>query len=287
MKIIKPSAIRHTQAMISMCLCACLLAGCISAVDDANLSSTTPLAAIETPTATIEWFPASSTPTDTPVPAATATPIALEGLGVVVVNNALDEPADWSNLTGPDSGVPNQLVLMDGTLIFAINQSPARFITINQNILLTDSAISVRTMVNRCSAGDTYGILFKANTEQMTNRLALNCNGQFRVEQLREGSTLPLSEWLQSGDVPQGGPANVIITIWSAGNETRIFLNNHYQLSVFDKYYPSGSIGFFASGNGDLGMNVQFSDLLIQRVDYASPTPTAANGSKPIGTPTR
>ena len=289
MKLTNSNDIRHTVAALLMG-CLVFLSACVGPANPESEADPqiTPTIILPTETATIIWFPATSTPTQTPIPLPTSTAIAMEGLGGQIGSDPFEDPAAWTNLSIASDDRPNRTLLADGSIVFAINQAPAQLATLNQEYLLTDSAINVTANINRCAPQDTFGILFKAQGEKLGNRISINCNGQFRLEQLRANMTIPLTDWLTSGDVPIGGPATISIGIWTAGNETRIFLNNHYQTSIFDKFYTNGGVGFFANSNGDLGMNVQFADLLIQQVAFQSPTPAPSQrpGSNPAFTVT-
>ena len=201
MNITKLSVIRHTILFANLFL---ILVGCVAQQDERSTVNSNPASTegVLVSTATIEWFPATATPTATSLPLPTATTTYLEGLSDFVQVDPFTDPKQWSNISDGASDSPNQALFSNQALVFAINQSPARFVSINQGMILEDSAITVRININRCSPADTYGLLFKANTEQIANRLNLRCDGQLRVEQLRDNSIHPLTEWLPSGDVP-------------------------------------------------------------------------------------
>ncbi len=240
---------------------------------------------LPTETATVVWFPATSTPTPLPPPQPTSTTVVLSGIGEVVSIDQFTDPEAWVNTQLQGGNSPNRSILSDSTLVFAINQPPARLTTFNQKVLLADAAISITFTVNRCTAGDVYGVLFNTQNEKYGNRLTMNCDGRFRVEQLRENLTLPLTEWVASGDVPVGSPGVVKVTIWTAGVETRVFLNDHFQASIIDSYYRNGSFGFFVSATNEAGLNIKVSDLSVNQVNFLSPTPDPAKNVTLTQTP--
>lgn len=270
-----------------------LLSGCVQQPAE-SADATDPLVSLagsttptSQPSATIVWFPATSTPTIQPPPLPTATQVGLSGIGDPLNVDQFSDPAKWTGVVEGNIS-PNRIILDDKGMVFALNQTPARLISLNNELFLENSYITVNVSINRCSGSDTYGVLFKAGSDAYANRLALNCKGEIRVEQLRPNMTLPLSEWVGSGDVPVGAPGEVRIGIWSSGPEIRIFLNDHYQFTLFDSYYKTGTIGFFSSSTDAVGSNIRFSGLEVAKVVFseASPTPPPSPSRQPNPTGT-
>ena len=103
-----------------------------------------------------------------------------------------------------------------------------------------------------------------------------------RVDRVRGGEVYPLSKWELSGDIPISLPGKVKIGVWAAGAELRFFLNDHYQLTVFDPLFKSGVLGYIVNATSEIGMNVSFSNLLVNDVSYVSPTPTSTPSKTPL-----
>jgi hypothetical protein len=61
----------------------------------------------------------------------------------------------------------------------------------------------------------------------------------------------------------------------------RFFLNGRYQFSVIDSIFKTGTLGAFASASSPGGMNIGFSNLTVNSVEYVSPTPTATASKTP------
>jgi hypothetical protein len=87
-----------------------------------------------------------------------------------------------------------------------------------------------------------------------------------------------------SGDVPPGAPGEVRIGLWVSGTEMRVFLNGHYQFTVSDPLFASGTLGVFARSGGENAVTITFSDLVVNEVSYASPTPTLTPSRTPTVT---
>lgn len=226
------------------------------------------------PTGTIVWFPATATWTSFPTIQASATPELFPGLGSQVYQDDFSDLQTWS-LTKTESSGTNSIILGRKRLTLAINAPPAALFSLNNELALTDFFAEITVSVNRCFGPDVYGMLFRAASGAYTYRFLLNCSGKTRVEQTRESRTSPLQDWVLSGDAPPGAPGLVKMGVWAAGAEMRFFLNGHYQFSVIDPVFKSGSLGVFANAINPDGMNISFSDLRINSVVYVSPTPSA------------
>jgi hypothetical protein len=145
----------------------------------------------------------------------------------------------------------------------------------------------VTARTNLCSGSDEYGMIFRASPGNNYYRYVLACDGTVHLEIVRNAQKSPLSEPLPSGDAPPGAPGEVRLGVWASGTELRFFLNGRYQFSVFDRTFSNGTLGFFARSNGENPLSVNFSDLTVSAVSFASPTPTVTPSitPKPTRTP--
>jgi hypothetical protein len=231
-------------------------------------------------TPTIAWFPDTRTPTPSPTVFISPTLEPFPGLGQVIFEDDFSDPVYWTNIKDSTEG-GNAALLGDNLLTLAINQTPASLFSVRKDLLLGDFYAETLVSLNRCSGDDAYGMLFRSAADLYAYRFILSCNGTLRVERLRGGESLPLADWLPSGDAPSGPPAEIRLGVWAAGSEFRFFVNGRYQLSVFDTLYKSGSLGVFARAASPSGMNVGFSQLTVQAVSYVSPTPTPTASRTP------
>ena len=237
-----------------------------------------------TSTATINWFPQEDTPTPFPTSVAAPTLDALPGRGAQTFSDDFSDPQPWQSAkTAGDGG--NNIIVNRNRLTIAINVPPAYVFSMRKDLLLKDFYTEVVVDLNRCAVGDSYGLLFRATSNQDAYRYTLGCNGQVRVERLKANVLVPLQNWLPSGDAPIASPAKVTMGVWFAGVEMRFFLNGHYQFNIIDPVFRMGTLGLFASGVSPNGMNVSFSQLTVNEVAFASPTPTST--PRKTITPTR
>jgi hypothetical protein len=220
------------------------------------------------PTPTIVWFPPSATPS--PQAFATYTPIPemRPGVGDTVVTDDFSEPDLW-DIAASDQG---SAAINAGRLTLAV-QPGVYLISMRHELALGDFYAEVTANPGLCRDDDSYGLLVRGNAVAYY-RFSLSCNGTASVERVSVASRQVLQSAVISEDVPRGAPARVRIGMWVVGNEMRLFLNGFYQFSIFDGSYPVGTIGVFAQSKGETAVVVNYSDLVIQDVNYSVATRT-------------
>jgi hypothetical protein len=238
-----------------------------------------------TPSPTIDWFPATETPTASVTLPPSPTPILLPGLGGVTYTDDFSEPSRWLRAKSEPDGT-NSVIIERNRATIAINTTPATISSLHQELFLADFYAEMDVSVNRCEATDVYGLLIRAAGDFDSYRYTLNCQGETRVERMRDSIVYPLVEWTPSGDVPPGAPGEVTLGVWASGVEMRFFLNGRLQFRITDPVFRNGALGIFASARSPFGMNVSFQDLTLRSVVYASPTPTLTPSNTPLPTRT-
>jgi hypothetical protein len=231
-----------------------------------------------TETPTINWFPATNTPTSFPTSSPPPTAESLPGVGSLLFADDFSDETLWnvsvSNAASAQVG-NNQLTLV-------VNSGSLTIASLRSEPSLGDFYAEVTASTNLCRGSDQYGVLFRAAPGSYYYRFILACNGTIRLERVRGGVADILQNWIPSGDVPQGAPTEVRIGIWVSGGEMRFFLNDHFQFSWRDPVLHTGTIGFFAHASGATPVIVSFSRLEVYTLAYISPTPTVL----PTRTPT-
>lgn len=263
--------------LISLFLSACMINGAdLPPVNPKEALAGSPSPAVEnTPTPTIIWFPATSTFTPFPTSEATATYPPFPGMGEEIFQDDFSRAEVWSS-AGTESIGSNSLIINRNRLTLAINQSPARLMSINTRAeaSFADFYAEMTVSANRCSGDDAYGMLFRSAAENNTYRFMVNCKGMVSADHFASGSISLLQKWVPSGDAPPAAPGYIKMAVWAAGAEFRFYLNDHFQFAVVNNYIHRGSVGVFANSLSPDGMNISFSDLTVRSVDYVSPTPT-------------
>lgn len=232
----------------------------------------------ETPT--IRWFPPTNTPTPRPTRTQAPTLELLPGVGTLLFADSFRSDLPW-DLTPPGKA---SVQMQEGRLVLSLASGPQRLVTLRREPFLTDFYAEATAALSLCRDGDQYGLMVRASSESHY-RFVLACNGMARLERVRSGLTEVMQNWLPSGDVPPGAPAEVKIGVWTAGAELRFLLNDHLLFVQRDPYVRSGLLGFFAYAAGTTPVVVSFSDLHVFAVSYISPTPSLTPTRTP--TPTR
>ncbi len=237
---------------------------------DAILTTPIPLTPTETPlpTATINWFPPSATPTLKTFSTKAPTPEMRPGLGTELITDDFSSSAKW-DIAASNEASAN---IKNNRLTLSV-QSEVYMLSLRNDLVLTDYYAEITARPSLCRAEDSYGLLVRASASNYY-RFALSCNGTARAERISGGTRLILQQPLPSGDVPPGAPGEVRIGVWAVGREMRLFLNGRYQFSINDPSFPSGSLGVFVRSVGETAAVVSFSDLTVQSIDYVLPTPT-------------
>jgi hypothetical protein len=249
-----------TAAFISSC-----------SVLDALNATPAPILLTETPlpTATIDWFPASVTPTQgvfsTPNP---PTPEMRPGLGANYLTDDFSDPALWDTAKSDQASAE-----IDDNRLNLSAENKVYMISLRHELTASDYYAEITARPGLCRGDDSYGLLVRANAISYY-RFSLTCNGAAFAERINIGTHELLQKPLSSSDVPPGAPGEVRIGIWAVGPEMRLFLNGRYQFSVNNSNYPSGTIGVFVNSAGNSPVIVSFSRLTLQKVNYIAPTKT-------------
>jgi hypothetical protein len=258
------------------------LAAC-SPIRSAPLPATATDAPVPSPTATIQWFPATATLTPQPILIPSATPIYLPGVGDEIFTDNFSSPALW-NTASSDAG---SVSISRERITIAVKAPQTTLFSLRSEPLLGNFYAEISAHPALCRGGDSYGLLFRANGLD-AYRYALSCNGTVRLE-VKRAYNRPrvLAGPSPSGDVPPGSPGDVRLGVWAVGGELRFFLNGRHQFTITDPSLGAGTLGVFVeSAKASSAATVTFSDLVVQSVSYISPTPTITPSKTPIPTST-
>lgn len=250
-------------------VCELILAACSGGTLPATLTPTPP--ASDTPTATIVWFPPTSTATAAPTLPPAPTEDDRPGLGNLIFTDSFDDPQYWNTANSAEASA---MLTRNRLVLSIIAPGPLSITSLRSQPTVGDFYAEITADVSLCSGKDQYGLLFRAAGSGDYYRFVLNCSGQERLERVRGGVAYSVHDWLSSNDIPSGAPAQVELSVWAVGNEMRFFLNDNYQFSTVDPVFSSGGFGFYAYANGKSPVTISFSDLSVYSVAYTLPTPT-------------
>lgn len=230
-----------------------------------------------TASATIIWFPATSTPTSVPTREPEPTENLHPGVGDVLIKDDFSRQSMWS--TKSEAGA--NISLNSNELTLALQDEKAYKASLFSFDDLSSASVEVTSNVTLCKAEDSYGLLVRASNELTGYRFLVNCLGQVKLEILKSGKPYTLVDWMQSGQVLPGSPYQLRLRVWMVKDELRFFLNDVFQFSARDALFKSGKIGLFARQAADTPITVSYSNLVIRSIDSGyvlpkqTPKPTA------------
>ncbi len=223
------------------------------------------------PTATIDWFPTTPTPTHTLAPTLEPTPDMRPELGKVIYED------DFSNRSLWETGVTS-----DGSIAYGVNEitlaisQPQKALTTQPyDLQMDDFYLEITANPSLCSENDVYGILFRVNSRYDYYRLLVSCAGKVRIERIRQATTSVLQDWVIAGNIPPGAPLMVRLGLWVSGSSIRLFAGDFFLFEVEDDSFSSGSIGLYARSGGTTPLTVNFRNMVIYQVADAVPSPAS------------
>lgn len=228
----------------------------------------TPLPPTETVTltptlaATIDWFPATATPTLRPTQITEPTQEMHPGVGPIMIEDLLSSGSDWR--TGPFSA--GNITLVNDSIILAIQQSKASLLSLESKNVLRDFYLETAVNGGLCKSKDVYGLVVRSISEYNYYRFLVDCQGNARAERVRDGSTTLMQDWTPTG-IPPGAPLDVSLGVWVVGTEMRLFANQEFVFSVKDPVFTDGTIGVFARADADSSVTVSFSEMKVFTVE--------------------
>ncbi len=255
------------KAWFVLILLAGLLAGCAGAAEalpETALPSNTP-----EPSATIQWFPSTATPTLRPVLQATPTPDPRPGLGEVTLEDDFSDESAWEvgrTAAGTIGYGVNELTL-------AVSQARGRLYSFRKDTSLADFYLEMDVLPSLCRGQDVFGVLFRVQNATSFYRVLFNCQGQIRLERVSGGEPRVVVNWTALGQVSIGASQPFRVGIWMGGQQIRILVNDVLQVEAQDSAYKSGGLGVYAFSGGDTPLTVNFSALTVRAVDAGSPAP--------------
>jgi hypothetical protein len=256
-----------TYHQIPLLLLVSLLASCTTL--DAILATPTLIFPTQTPlpTPTFNWFPASETPEPEAVTTQNFPTLEMSpDLGAITLTDSFTRASLWDTATSDEASAE----VLNGQINLAADSNVFMY-SLRHDLTVDNFYVEIIATPNLCRGEDTYGILVRANAVAYY-RFSLSCDGTVSAERNSGNKRQMLQSSVVSGDAPRGAPGQVRIGVWAAGTQMRLFLNDHFQFSISDANYPSGTVGVFVNSASANPVIVSFSELTIRDVDYSPPT---------------
>jgi hypothetical protein len=192
----------------------------------------------------------------------TPTPEILVGLGEIIYEDRFVSSEGWL-LPQTQRGEIN---IGNGEINIIINEPGSYFDGFLEEPDLNQYYAEITANPVLCSPQDEYGFLFSVSGINQYIRLALNCSGEVRMDQLLAGSTTLLYPRTRVASIPAGALSVTKIAVLVMIDEIHIYINGDLLFSLEGQQNSKGSFGIFARSIGETAMTVSFSDLVIRDV---------------------
>lgn len=260
-----------------------LVLGASACTPAAAVSTPTPTATPQaslTPTATIDWFPATATPTLRPTDVILPTATPALALGAELLRDDFSNPGAWAvvrNTTGTAQYGKDRFTL-------AVSAKNGYLVSLRDNPEFGDFYLEVTVSPSLCRGSDQYGLFLRSGGEGYGYRWVITCDGRTRLERVRDFRASLVEDWVTSPFILPGVPVSMRLGAWMAGSELRFYSQGVEVFRTREPFYAGGKIGVFARASSDTPVTVSFSDLVVSGIDLSAlPTRTPF----PQATPTK
>ena len=220
----------------------------------------------ETPTPTIDWFPA--TPTPTLIPQASPTPYPtqegqIEGLTEILVEDDFTDVSLWET----QQSSAGNIAFGTQYLTLAVARPSTSLLSISQHTAPSNFALELTVQPSLCEPTDQIGIIFWHQSNTSYHRLLMNCGGQYRLELMQGGQSVVLHDWEQAAQMQLASPATNRFILWVYEGQFQLYINEVFQFEERISADLTGSVGLFARTLSGNTMTIRFSDLKIYSVE--------------------
>ncbi len=212
---------------------------------------------------TVQWFPATRTPTPMATLPVVPTADQRPGVGEEILSDDFSKAVQWS--TG--SFAAGTVSLSGGELTLANPGEKGYLLSLRNNTALGDFYLEITSNLSLCRGDDQYGVVVRALSAQDYYRFVVACNSKVRLERVKNGSTALLQDWVTSGQVPPGSPLVIKLGVWAVRNQLHFFIDDMFQYSASDPVLIAGSVGVFSRSSGANPLTVSYSDMKVYSVD--------------------
>ncbi len=238
-----------------------LLSACRVVINPA--SPTEEPTALPTATATIEWFPATQTPTPFSTPDFTPTPNYRPNIGELIFEDDFSDETLWTTDASGDGAV----TVSGGNIHLALNARRSYLFSTRTAPVLGDFYAEITASTSFCRGEDEYGLIVRNTEDGDHYRFALSCDGRAKVDRYQGSSLSRQAGWVTNRVVPGFAPSSVRLAVWAQSGQLNFFVNDLYLFSVNDTQFYRGTIGVFAHTSGDEDVSVSFKNLQVSEVE--------------------
>jgi hypothetical protein len=254
---------RFTKTFLLSGLVMLMLSACIGAPGQTSFEALFSPTPTLTPTATIVWFPVTSTPEVKIVSTETPDPAGQPGYSTLIFDDTGTAGDHWVNLAESAGSI----TVDQNSVNLAVNSSKGVLTAFRKDTMLYNFYFETVMATSLCKNDDQMGVLFRVTGSMSYYRFMVNCSGKIALQQVVGGTPTILKDWMSTSQAQQGLNGSLKIGVWAYGSVLRIYLNDQLQMEVTNSTYYSGGIGFFAKASGDTSVAVNFSDIKVYQAE--------------------
>ena len=263
--LLKPTQIRALVSLLALglllTLSSCDLLAPPQPLPPTATSTSTPI-----PSPTVDWFPATPTPTFAAIASPTPQPTLegdLSGITEIIVDDDFSDESLW--LT--PQGTFGNAAFGTQNLSLAVARPEATLTSLSQHILPINFYLELTVQTSLCEPLDQFGILFWHETNTDFYRLLVNCAGQYRLELIQGGQNFVVHDWEAAAQMALAAPATNRLALWVYEGQLQFYINDVFQFEERIALERSGALGAFARTITGEAMTVRFSDLQVYSVE--------------------
>jgi hypothetical protein len=242
------------------------LSGCDFVPEEPTVTPTLTATQTETPSPTVDWFPATPTPSLQPLPSPTPQPT-LEDLRQGVTELLVDDDFTDENMWETRQSTVGNVAFGIQNLTLAIARPNISLTSLSQHELPQDFYLELTLQTSLCQPSDHAGVLFWHQSEGDYYRLLIDCAGRVRLELFQGGQASVLQDWEYAQRVQPGAPAANRLGLWVSDGQFQLYINDAFQFSRTIASNRSGGLGVYARTISGNAMTIKFSDLQIYQVE--------------------
>jgi hypothetical protein len=243
-----------------------ILSGCDFVPEEPTVTPTLTATQTETPTPTIDWFPATPTPSLQPLTSPTPQPTLADlrqGVTERLVTDDFTDERLWETRQSQEGNI----AFGTQNLTLAIANPNTSLTSLSQHELPQDFYLELTLQTSLCQPSDQAGVLFWYQSEGDYYRLLIDCAGRVRLELLQGGQASVLQDWEYAQRVQPGAPAANRLGLWVLDGQFHLYINDAFQFSRTAASNRSGGLGVYARTISGNAMTIKFSDLQIYQVE--------------------
>jgi len=122
------------------------------------------------------------------------------------------------------------------------------------------------TLLNNCTSGDRFGLMFRVQDPSNYYALQVNCEGNYRLMRYVADASTPIVDWTPSPAIQRGKQASNTLAVTARGSSLLLAINDTPLTTINDETFTSGRFGLLVGANASKNFAVVFDDLKAYKV---------------------